>query len=145
MFGLFKKTSPEPSECKRQAVAALAGVRAVAAQVSDHLGALAELFAVELQEYAGLQVRRACLLAAGCVLLAGAYLVGCALLCVVLEIWLGWIGALAAVLCLLLGSGVLLLKLARKYGRVPFAPATIQELKNDKQCLKLMIKPDSKP
>lgn len=144
MFGLFKNRTAAPADYKQQAVSAFEGVRAAAAQVSEHLGALSELFAAELQEYMRAQARRICLLAAACVLLAGAYLVACALLSVVLQLWLGWIGALGVVLGLHLLGAVLLIRLAGKYGRMPFAPATIQELKNDKQCLALMIKPDSK-
>lgn len=143
MFGLFNNKSAIPAEYKRQALSALAGVRAVAAQVSEHLGALSELFAAELQQYMQAQVRRMCLLAAACVLLAGAYLLACALLSVVLQLWLGWIGALSTVLGLHLLGALVLILLAGKYGRMPFAPATIQELKNDKQCLALIIKPDA--
>lgn len=140
MFGLFTKKEAPPAEYKRQAAAAFEGVRTVAAQVSEHLGALAELFAAELQDYMQAQLRRICLFAAACVLLAGAYMLASALLCAVLQLWLGWIGALSAVLGLHLSGAVLLVWLAGKYGRKPFAPATIQELKNDKQCLALMMK-----
>lgn len=143
MFGLFNNKPAPPAEYKQQAMSAFEGVRAAAAQVSEHLGALSELFAAELQEYMQAQVRRICLLAAACVLLAGAYLVACALLSVVLQLWLGWIGALSLVLGLHLLGAFLLIRLAGKYGRMPFAPATIQELKNDKQCLALMIKPNA--
>ncbi len=146
MFSLFKK-APEvapPAEYKRQAVEAFGGVKAAAAQVSEHLGALAELFAVELQEYMQAQTKRICLLAAACVLLGGAYLVACALLSVLLQYWLGWPGALAAVLGLHVLGAWVLVALARKYGSAKFAPATVQELKNDWQCLELMIKSNSK-
>ncbi len=144
MFGLFREKSASPAEYKRQALSAFEGVRTAAAQVSEHVGALAELFVAELHEYMQAQVRRVCLLAAACVLLAGAYLLGCALLCVVLQLWLGWIGSLGVVLGLHLLGALLLVRLAVKCGRKPFAPATIQELKNDKQCLTLMMKPSAK-
>lgn len=144
MFGLFKEKAAPPAEYKRQAISAFEGVRAAAAQVSEHVGALAELFVAELQEYMQAQVRRVCLLAAACFLLVGAYLVACALLSVVLQLWLGWVGSLCVVLGLHVIGALLLFVLAGKYGRKPFAPATIQELKNDKQCLALMIKPGSK-
>lgn len=144
MFGLFKKTTAPPAEYKQQAVAAFSGVRAAAAQVSEHLGALTELFAIELQQYMQAQVRRICLLAAACVLLAGAYLTACALASVLLHYWLGWPGALAVVLGLHLLIAWLLVVLAGRNGRQPFAPATVQELKNDWQCLELMIKSNSK-
>ncbi len=144
MFGLFGKKTTSPAEYKRQAVFAFAGARAAAAQVSEHLGALAELFAAELRDYMQAQVCRVCLLVAACMLLVGAYLIACALLCCVLQLWLGWIGSLSLVLGLHLLGFILLVWLAGKQGHKPFAPATIQELKNDKQCLALMINPDGK-
>lgn len=144
MFGLFKEKAAAPAEYKRQAMSAFEGVRTAAAQVSEHVGALAELFAAELQEYMQAQVRRVVLLAAACFLLVGTYMVACALLSYALHLLVGWGGSLSIVLGLhVIGAWVLVI-LAGKYGRKPFAPATIQELKNDKQCLALMIKPDSK-
>lgn len=144
MFGLFKEKAAAPAEYKRQAMSAFEGVRTAAAQVSEHVGALAELFVAELQEYMQAQVRRIVLLAAACLLLVGAYMVACALLSYALHLLVGWGGSLSIVLGLhVIGAWVLVI-LAGRYGRKPFAPATIQELKNDKQCLALMIKPDSK-
>lgn len=144
MFGLFKKTAAPPAEYKQQAASAFNGVRVAAAQVSEHLGALTELFVLELQEYMQAQVKRMCLLAAACVLMGGAYLAAGALLTVLLQYWLGWPGALAVVLVLHLLTAWLLVALAGKYGRKPFVPSTVQELKNDWQCLELMIKTNSK-
>lgn len=144
MFGLFKEKAAAPAEYKRQAMSAFEGVRTAAAQVSEHVGALAELFVAELQEYMQAQVRRIVLLAAACFLLVGAYMVACALISYALHLLVGWGGSLSIVLGLhVIGAWVLVI-LAGRYGRKPFAPATIQELKNDKQCLALMIKPDSK-
>lgn len=145
MFSLFKKQQETPAEYKRQAGEAFAGVREAAAQVSEHLGALADLFAAELQVYMKQQVRRMCYLAAACVLLAGAYLVACALLSVALHYWLGWLGALGTVLGVHVMGAVILVMAASRCRTQGIAPQTMNELKNDWQCLELMFKTKAKP
>lgn len=115
-----------------------------AARTIEHVQALSELFHAELEEYLAVQRRRAvCLLIAGglllvCLLLAGALAV------MLLLPYVGWTGAVALVLLAFLIVAVLLLLRASALGKASLAPVTCEELQNDWQCLKLLLKGNEK-
>lgn len=105
---------------------------------------MAELFALELQEYRRLQGRRMALLAAAVVPAVAAWLFLGAWLAWALQLLWGWGWALAAVTLVnvLLVAGALTSAALCRVGE--FAPLTRQELNNDWQCLKLLINADKK-
>ncbi len=144
-MSIFSRNSESKlTTLQKQGGSVIADVREVLLQVSDHLEAVLELFRLELREYGEKQVRRVVALAAGVFFLLCAYAVFCAFACVLLSIWLGWIWAVAIV-CLinaLLGGVAIVVGLKCKPGSV--APATMQELKDDVQCIKLMLKGNKK-
>lgn len=133
------------ADMQEQGGKVVADVREAALHAASHASALVQLFRVELQEYGACQARRLLALVVGLLLLLVAYLAFCAALCVVLQGWLdSWLLAAGAV-CLvnaLLGVFLLLAAIWRKPG--PLAPATRQELKDDVQCLKILLRPESR-
>lgn len=142
---LFSRSSDSKlTTLRKQGGSVIAGVRETLLQTSDHLEAVLELFRMELREYGEKQARRVVALVAGVFFLLCAYVVFCAFACVLLSTWLDWIWAVAAV-CLinaLLGGVAIVVGLKCKPG--PIAPATMQELKDDVQCIKLMLKGNKK-
>lgn len=119
-------------------------MREAGRHISAHADAMAELFALELQEYRRLQGRRMALLAAAVVPAVAAWLFFCAWLAWALQLLWGWGWALAAVALVnvLLAAGALISAALCRVGE--FAPLTRQELNNDWQCLKLLINADKK-
>ncbi len=144
-MSIFSRSSESKlTTLQKQGGSVIADVREALLQVSDHLEAVLELFRLELREYGEKQVRRVVALVAGVFFLLCAYVVFCAFACVLLSMWLGWIWAVAVV-CLinaLLGGAAIVVGLKCKPG--PIAPATMQELKDDVQCIKLMLKGNTK-
>ncbi|MBR5521920.1 MAG: phage holin family protein [Akkermansia sp.] len=144
-MSLFSRDSGNKlTTLQQQGGTVLADVREALLQTSNHLEALVELFQVELKEYGEKQARRIAALVVGVFLLLCAYAVFCAFACVLLSSWLGWLWAVAVV-CLinvLLGGVALWCGLKCKPG--PVAPATMQELKDDVQCIRLMLKENKK-
>lgn len=139
MFSLFK-IKEQKDALRTEAVAAAQQVRAVAQRTLEHTSALGELFSAEVKEYAQHQVKRVAMVIIACVLLLGAYFVFCAVLAVVLGMWLGLAWSLGVVCLLNFALALLLLRRARAMGGKQLAPATVEELKNDWQCLKLLCK-----
>ncbi len=144
-MSLFKRdTEGKLTTLQKQGGSVLSDVREALLQTSDHLEAVLELFRLELREYGEKQARRIAALVAGVFLLLCAYFVFCALLCVLLSSWLGWVWAVAVV-CLanaLPGVAAVVMGLKCKPGAI--APATLQELKDDVQCIRLMLKGNTK-
>ncbi|MBR5330796.1 MAG: phage holin family protein [Akkermansia sp.] len=139
MFSLFK-IKEQKDALRTEAVAAAQQVRAVAQRTLEHTSALGELFSAEVKEYAQHQVKRVAMVIIACVLLLGAYFVFCAVLAVVLGMWLGLAWSLGVVCLLNFALALLLLLRVRAMGGKQLAPATVEELKNDWQCLKLLCK-----
>lgn len=139
MFSLFKQKE-QHSLLKSEAVSVVRQVRSVAQRAVEHTSALGALFSAEVKEYASVQVCRLAMVVAACVLLLGAYLLLCALLVVVLLVWMPLAWALGCVFLLNLAVAVCLLLLVKYTAGKKLAPATVEELKNDWQCLKLLCK-----
>ena len=139
MFSLFKIKEQKAALCA-EAVAAVQQAQNVAQRTLEHTSALGELFSAEVKEYAQHQAKRVAMLIIACVLLLGAYFVFCAVLAVVLSMWLGLAWSLGLVCLLNLALALLLLRRAKAMGGKQLAPATVEELKNDWQCLKLLCK-----
>lgn len=138
MLSLIKSLFAVPS-APQQGESPLVNVREAGRHVSEHVDALAELFALELQEYSRRQTRRAVLLAAAVVPFVATWLLLCALLVWGLQSAWGWGWALAAAALfnMLLVAAALAAAACCRVGEV--APLTRQELNNDWQCLKLLI------
>lgn len=144
MFSLLKGKS-QKSLLRSEVIASIEQAKAVTQRAMEHTGALGALLSEEVKEYATHQVQRLLMAVVACVLLLGAYLLLCALSTVVLSAYVGLTCALGIVLFInLLVALVLLLGVKRMAGK-QLAPATVQELKNDWQCLKLLCKENSKP
>ena len=139
MFSLFK-IKEQKAILRAESAAAVEQVRNVAQRTLEHTGALGELFSFEVKEYAQHQVKRVVMLVIACILMLGAYFVSCALLAVVLHFWLGLAWSLAVVCLLNVVVALLLLRCVKTMSGKRLAPATVEELKNDWQCLKLLIK-----
>lgn len=144
MFSLFKGKE-QKSLLKEEAVAVMQQARGVAQRAVEHTGALGTLFSEEVKEYAAHQVQRLIMAVLGGVLLLGAYFVLCALLTVLLAMYIGLAWALVVVFLLNLLVGIWLLMAVKRMAGKKLAPATAQELRNDWQCLKLLCKENSKP
>ena len=144
MFSLFKGKE-QKSLLKEEAVAVMQQARGVAQRAVEHTGALGALFSEEVKEYAAHQVPRLIMAVLGGVLLLGAYFVLCALLAVLLAMYIGLAWALVVVFLLNLLVGIWLLMAVKRMAGKKLAPATAQELRNDWQCLKLLCKENSKP
>lgn len=139
MFSLFKIKEQKAALCA-EAAAAVQQARNVAQRTWEHTSALGELFSAEVKEYAQHQAKRVAMVIIACILLLGAYFFFCAVLAVVLSIWLGVAWALGVVCLLNASMALLLLQRARAMNGKQLAPATVEELKNDWQCLKLLCK-----
>lgn len=144
-MSLFSRRTPaEQTTLQKQGGRVLADVRETALQLTTHLEALTELFRLELKEYGARQARRAAFLVAGVFLLLCAYLMLCAVACVLLSDCVGWLWATVSV-CLfnvVLGCAGLLVAAKCKPGSV--APATVQEIKDDVQCIRIMLRGNEK-
>lgn len=143
MFSLFK-IKEQKAIIKEEAVALVQQARGVAQRTVEHTGALGALLSAEVKEYAEHQVKRVIMVVLACVLLLGAYFTFCAALAVVLNIWLGlaWALVCVCVLNVVIAAGLLIRFRATAGKRL--APATVEELKNDWQCLKMLCKGNSK-
>lgn len=129
---------------QRQGGELLAGVKGAASQTLAHIGALLQLLRTELQEYVGHQVRRVVAVAVGLLLLFFGYLVFCAFACVGLHELLGsWLLATGVVSLVHLVVGFVILLIGVKSSPGAVAPATRQELKNDWECIRLLISKES--
>lgn len=139
MLSFIKKLLAAPPAPQPQTESPLVNIREAGRHISAHADALAELFALELQEYSRRQSRRAALLAAAVVPAVAAWLALCAWLAWALQLLWGWGWALAAVILVnvLLAAGALTAAAMCRVGEL--APLTRQELNNDWQCLKLLI------
>ena len=115
-------------------------VRKAARYTASHARSLLALLKVELAEYVAQQSRRAVLFAAAGVLLLFAYALLCVLLCVVLNMWLSsWAVSVAIVLLLNAVPGTILAIVALRDKPAPLAEATRRELKNDLECLRILL------
>lgn len=144
-MSLFSRdTEGKLTTLQKQGGSVLADVREALLQTSDHVEAVLELFRLELREYGERQARRIVALVTGVFLLLCAYAVFCAFACVLLSMWLGWLWAVASVCLLnaLLGGVAVVVGIKCKPGAI--APATVQEIKDDVQCIKLMLKGNTK-
>lgn len=144
MFSLFK-IKEQKAVIRQEAVAALQQARSVAQRTVEHTGALGSLFSAELKEYVAHQVQRIAMLIVSCVLLLGGYLLFCATLAAVINIWLGLPWALGIVCGLNFVVAIMLLLRVKAMSGKRLAPATAEELKKDWQCLKLLCQEKSKP
>lgn len=144
MFSLLRGKE-RVSVFRAEAVAVVQQARGVAQRAVEHTGALGSLLSAEVKEYTAHQVLRLVMAVVACVFLLGTYFASCALLALVLSVWLGWTWALGLVAMLNLLLAVLLLLGVKRMAGKQLAPATIQELKNDWQCLKLLFQENSKP
>lgn len=144
-MSLFSRSSENKlTTLQQQSGTVMSDVREMLLQCSEHLEAVADLLRLELREYGKKQARRMAALVAGLFLLLCSYAVFCAFACVLLSAWLGMLWAVAVV-CLinaLLGVCAIVLGLRCKPGSP--APATLQELKDDVQCIRLMLKEKTK-
>lgn len=139
LINLFDK-----AKAAEGASSAAAGARRTLARGMEHAQALSELFQVELAEYLDFQRRRGAYIVLAVVLLLVSYLLACALVVVLLAPHMGWAGALLmALVANVLGAMILLLR-AVALGKEQLAPATREELQNDWQCLKLLLKGNEK-
>lgn len=143
MLSLFK-SKERSSALREESAAVVQQVCAVAERAAEHAGALGELLSAEVKEYAVHQVQRLVMAVVAIVLLLGAYVGVCALLAVLLSYCIGLAGALAVVVVLNLLIAALLLRKVRAMAGKQLAPATVEELKNDWKCLKLLCKENSK-
>ncbi len=143
MFTSFKK--PEVvSTLHERGGELVTDARQAALNTVQHLGALVELFRLELREYGQRQVRRMVAIVVGVGLLLVSYLLLCAVLCVLLGLWLDWHLAVAIVFLVNFAGGLGLLICGIRKNPGPLAPATQQELRNDLQCLKIAIDENKK-
>lgn len=140
-MALFPFRKPKPlASLQEQGGELLGGVKEAAAGTASHVGALWQLFCMELREYAAHQTRRVVAVAVGGFLLFFAYALLCAFACVAAEMWLGsWPWATGLVCGVHFVAGFIFLLSGLRSSAGPVAPATRQELQNDWQCIKLLF------
>ncbi|MGN0821484.1 MAG: phage holin family protein [Akkermansia sp.] len=136
---------PERLAAAREAGAAAAnGARETAAEALQHAEALVALLRAELAVYAAQQAKRMALRVVAVACLLVAYLGLCVLAVLLLAPVMGWAPAVGcAVLVHALVAAVALFSAARLRPGHP-APMTMEELRNDLQCLKMMLKDGAK-
>ncbi len=144
MFSLFK-IKEQKAVLREETAAVVQQARSVAQRTLEHTGALGELLSEEIKEYTVHQVKRVIMAVVACVLLLGAYFTFCAFLVAVLTLWLDIVWSLGIVSLLNVLVAVWLLRRFRAMGGKRLAPATVEELKNDWQCLKLLCKGNNEP
>lgn len=134
-----RQTKETVDTLREQGKSAVFHVRSVIIHAAEHLRALSALFGVELQEYAARQTSRLIALAAGIFLTVCGYLILCALVCALIGSYIGILWGMAIVCAAhFLAAGTLII-LALNHKPGPLAPATRQELKNDLQCLQIIL------
>lgn len=139
MLFFSRQTRETVDALREQGRSAASSVRDTVIHVAEHLRAVTALLGVELQEYAARQTNRLIALAAGVFLGVCGYLMLCALVCLLIGGCIGILWGMAIVCAAhFLAAGILIiLALNRKPGSL--APATRQELKNDLQCLRILL------
>lgn len=145
MLFWLKSPAAAKASLKEESAALLQQAKGVAVRTAEHANALAELFSAELKEYASCQIQRLIMLVLAAILLLGAYFLLCAFIVLLAAVWLGYIWATALVCLLNIALAVALLCWVRRLAGKQLAPATREELINDWQCLKLLIKENNKP
>lgn len=140
-MSLFSFRKPKVLTTLQEQGGGLVGdVRQAASQAVSHVGSLWALFRIELAEYASQQTRRVALFVAAGVLLVVSYALLCAFVCVALNLWLeSWLWAVGIVLLVNALAGVIILLSALRAKPAPLAEVTRQELKNDLECLKILL------
>ena len=140
-MSLFSFKKPQRlTALQQQGGELLGGVKDTASHAFSHIGALLQLLVVELQQYGAHQLRRAIAVVAGAFLLVVGYLLLCVFACVAAHMWLGsWLLATGLVCLLHLIVGFVVLLVGIKSSAGPVAPATREELKNDWQCIRLLL------
>jgi len=139
MLFFSQQTKETVDTLREQGKSAASHVRGTIIHAAEHLRALSALFGVELQEYAARQTSRLIALSVGIFLATCGYLILCALLCALIGSYIGilWGMAIVCAAHFLAAGTLIILALNKKPG--PLAPATRQELKNDLQCLQMIL------
>lgn len=128
---------------RRRSKAARGDAREVCAHIQEHLSALAELFALEISQYLKIQTIRTLLCLAAALVLCTAYLGFWAFTAAMLAPLTGWAGAIGLSCAANIIVAILLLLIAAKLKPGAVAPDTVKEVKNDWQCLQLLLRQDS--
>lgn len=123
----------------------LSEIRKAARNVKSHAGSLLSLFRLDLSEYVAQQLRRVVMFVAAGI----AFFVGYLLLCVLAVLLLqhvvaSWLWAVAAVFAFNVLVGIWMLVKALRAKPAPLAAATRAELKNDLECLKILLSKENK-
>lgn len=124
---------------RKRSEAACSDAREVCAHVQEHLTALAELFSLELSHYLRVQTIRTLLYLAAGFVLCVAYLVFWAFVITLLSSLTGWVWATAISCALNLLAAFILFRAAGAIKPGAVAPDTLKEVKNDLQCLRLLL------
>lgn len=140
-MSLFSFKKPQRlAALQQQGGELLGGVKDAATHAFSHIGALLQLLVVELQQYGVHQLKRVAAIVVGAFLLVVGYLLLCVFACVAAHVWLGsWLLATGLVCLLHLIVGFVVLLVGIKSSAGPVAPATREELKNDWQCIRLLL------
>lgn len=140
-MSLFSFKKPQRlAALQQQGGELLGGVKDAATHAFSHIGALLQLLVVELQQYGVHQLKRAAAIVVGAFLLVVGYLLLCVFACVAAHAWLGsWLLATGLVCLLHLIVGFVVLLVGIKSSAGPVAPTTREELKNDWQCIRLLL------
>lgn len=145
-MSLFSFRKPQVlTSLQEQGGELLSEIRNAAAYVKSHAGSLLALFRLDLAEYMAQQRRRVVMFAAAGI----AFLVGYLLLCVLAVLALqlafaSWLWAVGAVFAFNVLVGILMLVKALRAKPAPLAAATRAELKNDLECLKILLSKENK-
>ena len=145
-MSLFSFRKPQVlTSLQEQGGELLAEIRNAAAYTKSHAGSLLSLFRLEVAEYAAQQRKRMVLFAAAGVAFFVGYLLLCVLAVIVLEPLCGsWLWAVVAVFSFNVIVGILVLVKAMRSKPAPLAAATRAELKNDLECLKILLSKENK-
>lgn len=106
----------------------------------EHAQGLAALCSLELGESLQRVIQRLLLLLVVVVLALFAYIFLCAAVLLLLALWVGWIWACTIMFVLHLTGCLVAWKFFSRISVSPLLPKTVQELKSDYECLRILIK-----
>lgn len=145
-MSLFSFRKPQVlTSLQEQGGELLSEIRNAAAYAKSHAGSLLSLFRLDLAEYMAQQRRRVVMFAAAGIAFLVGYLLLCVLAVLALQLVLGsWLWAVAAVFAFNVLVGIWMLVKAWRAKPAPLAAATRAELKNDLECLKILLSKENK-
>lgn len=144
MFSFRSKVQDSVDSLRERGGAVAQSAGKAVSQSAAHIATLGELLCVEVEECADRVVLKAKVLFVGLCLFLCGYGFLMVLVCYLLAQNLGWVWALGIVGGFHLVVGTMVTAVAMNLKLGPFAPETRRELKNDVECIKILLKEENR-